>query len=62
MPKWNFIPVSIPSDAQTVYVRLYNGYSDVFKAVYNSTAQTFTMDTTFIVFPIWMIAKWKSII
>ena len=61
MPKWNSIPVTIPADNETVYVRLYNGYADVFKAVYNSTAQTFTMDSTNIIFPIWMVAKWKAV-
>ena len=72
MNPWYFIPDYVPVDTQTVWIRLYNGYSDVFQAVYSTAAQTFTLTSSDslppnppnpvpIVYPVWMIAKWKAV-
>jgi hypothetical protein len=71
MAKWYFIPDYVPTDGQSVWVRLYNGYANPFPAVYSTSAQTFTInssdilppappDIVPIVFPMWMVAKWKA--
>ena len=60
MPKWNYIPIAIPADNQVVYVRLYNGLSDVFLATFHLDSQTCTFPVTNISYPIWMIAKWRA--
>lgn len=58
---WYFIPNNVPADNQLVWVRLYNGYEDAFEATYNATLQNFTFSLTNIIYPVWMIAKWKAV-
>jgi hypothetical protein len=58
---WKYLPESVPADGTTVWVRLYNGYVEPFQAVYNSTTQQFTFTATAIIYPSWMIAKWRAI-
>lgn len=60
MASWKFIPDIIPVDGQIVWTRLYNGYANPFVATFNATLQTFTFIDNGVIYPIWMVAKWKA--
>jgi hypothetical protein len=58
---WYLFPDNIPSDGQICYIRLnYNSYN-VFTANYNVSAQTFVSTSNSIIYPAYMILKWKAV-
>jgi hypothetical protein len=59
MATWYTIPKNVPTNGQTVWVRVKYFYSQPFQAVYNTASQSFTSVTNSIVFPAWTIARWQ---
>ena len=57
MSNWKTLPVDVPTNGQTVWVRITYFYGAPFQAVYNSTNQTFTSVINSIVFPAYTIAR-----
>lgn len=60
MAAWKNFPDNIPTDAQTVYVRVKYYYGPVFLAVWDLSSQQFTSVTKSIIYPAWCITRWKS--
>lgn len=58
MSNWKSIAKEAPTNGSTVTVRILNTYSEPFKAVYNSTNQTFTSVESGVVFPAYTVARW----
>jgi hypothetical protein len=59
MATWLHLPDEIPTDAQTVWVRVEYYYSEPFLAIFSLSALTFTSVTNSIVYPAWVVARWK---
>jgi len=58
---WFTFPKNIPADDQTVWIRVKYYYSAPFQAVYDTATQQFTSVTNSIIYPAWVIARWKAI-
>ena len=58
---WFTFPLTIPADAQTVWIRVKYYYSAPFKAEYTAATQEFVSVTNSIVYPAYVIARWKAI-
>jgi len=58
MTKWYSFPTNIPTNGQTVWIRVTDYYSTPFQAVYNSTSQQFTSVVNSIIFPAYIVARW----
>jgi len=61
MKKWYFIPKYLPTDGQTVWIRLNSNAYQVFQAIYNTTAETFTSVENSIVYPVTYVWKWRQL-
>lgn len=59
MSPWFHLPDQIPTDTQTVWVRVEYYYSEPFLAIFNLGTLTFTSIDNSIVYPVWVIARWK---
>jgi hypothetical protein len=59
MATWFKLPNEVPTDGQIVYVRVEYYYSDPFLATFSLSALTFTSVDNAIVYPAWVIARWK---
>ncbi len=60
MALWKTLPIDIPSDAQTVWVRVKYYYSKPFLAVFSASTNSFTSVTNSILYPGYVIARWKA--
>ena len=58
---WYAIPLNVPANEQTVWIRLLNGFADPFKATYNSSTQQFTDTTNNIIIPCYMVGRWRPV-
>jgi hypothetical protein len=61
MKKWKYIPGSIPTDGQVVYVRLVGSYENNFKTTFNLADKTFTFVPNNIVYPAYLIFQWREL-
>lgn len=59
MSNWKTLPLHVPTNGQTVWIRVTFYYSAPFQAVYDSTNQTFTSVINSIVFPAYIVARWE---
>jgi hypothetical protein len=59
MATWLHLPDEIPTDTQTVWIRVEYYYSEPFLAVFSLSALTFTSVDNTIVYPAWVVARWK---
>jgi hypothetical protein len=53
------LPLSVPVDGATVWVRLTTYGSKPFGAIYNDSTKEFTHVASGIVYPAWCIASWR---
>jgi hypothetical protein len=60
MSNWKSLPDYIPSNGQSVYIRLWNYFNKPISATYNSSLQTFTSDINNIIFPAYTVYRWKT--
>ena len=58
---WKYPPDNIPSDGQTVWLRLASYYVEPFKATYTSSTQQFQSVTNTIIYPMWSVAAWRPV-
>ncbi len=58
---WKTIPQVVPTDGETVWVRLNYWFGPPFLALWDKTSQTFTeqIHGTYI-YPVWSISRWAS--
>jgi hypothetical protein len=59
MSAWKSLPENIPVDGSTVWVRVNYYYSDPFLAVFSLSALTFTSVDNTIIYPVWVISRWR---
>jgi hypothetical protein len=59
MDQWYKLPVSVPDDGSTCWVRIQYYYSQPFKAIYSASDHSFTSLVNSIVYPAWSVARWK---
>ena len=57
---WKSLLENVPTDGQIVWIRAPFFYSNPTLATYDSSAQSFTTNLTGIVYPAYMIGRWKS--
>lgn len=62
MAIWKTLPIQVPTDGEEIWVRLNYWFGPPFKAIYNSAAHTFTDSVNSIVYPIWTISRWRSLL
>lgn len=57
---WKTIPENVPTDTEVVWVRL-NYFSGIaILAEWDASNQQFTSVTNSIVYPAWIVGRWKS--
>ena len=56
---WQSVFLTLPPDQTIVWVRVLNIYGQLALAQWDMTLQTFTIQTTGIVVPVYMVARWK---
>lgn len=61
MASWIIVPGTMPADAATVWIRPFSPFYTAFQAVYNATAGTFTSVDNSIVYPAYLIYKWRPV-
>jgi len=59
MSIWKTFPLDIPSDSQTVWLRVRYCFSTPFLATYDETNQQFISTINSIYYPAWVIARWR---
>lgn len=58
---WKTFPSDVPANGETVWIRVKYYYSAPFQAVYTSATQLFTSTTNAIIYPAYVIARWKAV-
>lgn len=61
MNPWKTLPTVLPVDGSTVFVRVKYYYETPFTAVWDLATQTFTSVDNAIVYPAYVIARWRDI-
>jgi hypothetical protein len=61
MSLYKNFPDFAPTDGQTVWIRIFMETGTVFKATYSVAAQTFTSVTNSIVYPAYVVVRWKPL-
>lgn len=59
MATWLTLPENVPTDGQTVYVRIDYYSSKPFLAIFTLSTMTFISVDNTITYPAWVIARWK---
>ena len=59
MTPWYTIPKNVPTNGQTVWIRIKFYYETPFQAVYDTSTQQFTSVLNLIIFPAWTVARWQ---
>ena len=57
---WQSIFLTLPADQQIVWVRVLDVYGQLALALYDSTSQTFIIQTTGVVIPVYIVSRWKA--
>ena len=60
MATWNSLLSEVPTNGQVVWIRAPFYYSAPTLATYDSTDQSFTTNLTNIIYPAYMIGRWKA--
>ena len=58
---WYDVPITMPSNGQQVYCRPYDYYGTPFLATYSTVKDDFTDDTNSIVYPAYIIRRWRPV-
>lgn len=61
MSVWKTMPGDIPKDGDVVWVRLRDWSGEPFQAKWTASEQTFTDQTNSLVFPWWIVARWRDL-
>jgi methenyltetrahydromethanopterin cyclohydrolase len=59
MSTYFHLPDNIPTDGQTVWIRVEYYYSEPFLAIFTLSTMTFMSVDNSIVYPAWVVARWK---
>lgn len=62
MSQWKTMPNDVPLDDQTVWVRLRDWQGPPFLAVYLKSSQSFRSITEELIFPWYIVARWKPVL
>lgn len=57
--KWYDVPIDMPSTGQQVYCRPYDYYGKPFLATFSHAQDTFTDDINGIIYPAYIIRRWR---
>lgn len=57
---WQSIFLTLPADQQMVWVRVLDVYGQLALARYNAPQQTFVIQTTNVVIPVYIVSRWKA--
>lgn len=57
---WQSIFLSLPADQQIVWIRVLDVYGQLALALYDATSQTFIIQTTGVVIPVYIVSRWKA--
>jgi hypothetical protein len=57
---WKSLPLDVPANGSTVWIRVKYYYGTPFLAVYTSATQEFNSVTNSITYPAWTVARWKA--
>lgn len=57
---WYNLPLTIPIDGSTVWVRVRYYYGKPFQAVWSISSQSFTSVEGSIMYPAWVVARWRN--
>lgn len=58
--KWKSVFVELPANNEVVWIRVLTIYGELTKAKYNAGKETFEVDLTGIIIPVYMVGRWKS--
>lgn len=61
MSDWFRMPIDNPVNGQLIWVRLLNDYTYPFLATFDSSTQSFLAFSTNLVFPWYVVSRWKSL-
>lgn len=57
---WKKLPEEIPTNGETVYIRVQFNFSHPFEAQWNGINKSFTSVENEIMYPAWTVTHWKS--
>ena len=58
---WKTIFKELPTDGQTVWIRVLDIYGELAQAQYDESNQTFTTTLTGVILPIYQVSRWKAL-
>jgi hypothetical protein len=61
MSTWKHLPIDVPTDSQTVWIRVVYLYQEPFQATYYSSSQMFISVTGSINYPAFTVARWRPL-
>lgn len=61
MEKWKTLPQFVPVDGEQVWCRLNYWFGPPFLAVYSEVQQAFISSNNSIIFPTYVISRWRSL-
>ena len=56
---WKILPLEVPTDAQVVWIRINYWFGQPVLAAWDETNQQFTIKVNDIVYPAWVVGRWK---
>jgi hypothetical protein len=57
---WNKLTKIKPTDQADVWVKVTFWYGEPVKAIWDENSQTFVTSETDLIFPAWVISRWKN--
>lgn len=57
---WKILPAQIPTDTEVVWIRINYWFGQPVLAQWSTANQEFTSVTNSIVYPAWVVGRWKS--
>ncbi len=61
MATWYTVPIVMPTDTQEVYCRPYSWYGEPFLATYSTANKEFTANNNGLVYPAYVIRRWRTL-
>ena len=59
MNPWKTLPTHLPTDGQTVWVRINYWFGQAFLATWSVADQTFTDSVSGLIYPAWSVMRWR---
>jgi hypothetical protein len=60
MSNWKTLPLELPTNGQTVWLRIKYYEGQVFAATWDNTTKVFTHSASGISYPAWAVSRWKE--